>query len=386
MTTADLALFLARAEAFLDEHWPRRAAGAFEWGIGSDAASAFPEVDRVDEPVALEAARAWRRIRFDAGFGELVGEFHRSFQRLEAQYEVPNQSFFTISLGMVAPAIDAHGTDVAKRRYLRPLRRGDLIGCQLFSEPGAGSDLASVATRAERDGDGWLLTGEKVWTSGAHYSDIGEVLARTDPAAPKHAGITAFVIDMHDPAVTVRPLRQMTGGAGFNQVFLDGLRVNDDHRLGEVDRGWSVAISTLTDERTMIGDGAATGAGIADRSLDLLAAMGRSDDPLARQLAADLVIHRTVTMLTNRRFRQVSDSGVGAAEANLEKLAGALDMRRLSEFVSFVLGARLTADSGEWGTFSWSQLVLGEPSLHLAGGTDEIIRNVIGERVLGLPR
>ena len=164
---------------------------------------------------------------------------------------------------MVAPTILAHGTDVAKDAYLKAMYRGDIVGCQLFSEPGAGSDLASLQTRAERDGEEWVITGQKVWTSGAQYSDIGEIIARTDPDLPKHKGLTGFVVDMRAPGVEIRPLRQMTGGASFNEVFFTDVRVPDSHRLGDVNNGWNVALTTLMNERAAIGAGGGGGGGAA---------------------------------------------------------------------------------------------------------------------------
>ena len=174
--------------------------------------------------------------------------YQRRYEELRATYPVPDLAAFTISLGMVAPTILAHGSDTARSRYLNRLHRGDILACQLFSEPGAGSDLASVRTSALRDGDGWVINGQKVWSSRAHLSDIGEIVVRTDPLAPRHKGLTAFLIDMAADGVEVRPLRQMTGGARFNEVFLTDVRVKDDHRLGDVNNGWSVALTTLAND------------------------------------------------------------------------------------------------------------------------------------------
>src|SRR5262249_46386378 len=153
-----------------------------------------------------------------------------------------------------------HATDEVREAYLGKLYRGDIVACQLFSEPGAGSDLASLQTKAERDGDEWIVTGQKVWTSGAQFSDIGEIICRTHPDVPKHKGLTGFVVNMHAPGVEVRPLRQMTGGASFNEVFFNEVRIPDNHRLGDVNQGWTVALTTLMNERASIGGGAA-GAG-----------------------------------------------------------------------------------------------------------------------------
>ncbi|WP_162941794.1 acyl-CoA dehydrogenase family protein [Desertimonas flava] len=177
----------------------------------------------------------------------------------------------------------------------------------------------------------------------------------------------------------------MTGGADFNQVFLDGVRVPDDHRLGDVDDGWRVAISTLSNERVMIGDGTATATSLVDRSLSLMRAMGRQHDPFTRQRAAYLVAHQMIMALTNRRFAR-RPAIVRRAPRRAQRSLPGRHMRRISAFVSSLLGCRLTADTGEWGTFAWSQVTLGEPALHLAGGTDEVIRNVLAERALGLPR
>ena len=156
---------------------------------------------------------------------------------------------------MVAPTILAHATEEVKHRYLRAMHRGDMVGCQLFSEPGAGSDLAGLQTRAVRDGDEWVVNGQKVWTSFAHLADIGEIICRTDADLPKHQGLTGFLVDMHAPGVEVRPLRQMTGGASFNEVFLTDVRIPDSHRLGDVNQGWAVALTTLMNERAAIGGG-----------------------------------------------------------------------------------------------------------------------------------
>ena len=278
----------------------------FVWGEGSDKVAMFEERDRDVEMAALAKAQAWRGKRFDAGLGWITGpeEFggrsltiahQRVYDSLEAQYEVPNQSFFTIGLGMVAPTILAHGTQEAKDDYLKAMYRADIVGCQLFSEPGAGSDLASLQTRAIRDGDEWLITGQKVWTSGAQYSDIGEIIARTDADLPKHKGLTGFVVDMKAPGVEIRPLRQMTGGASFNEVFFTDVRVPDRDRLGDVNNGWNVALTTLMNERAAIGaGGGGGGGGLLHRATEMARAFGLSRDPVVRQRLAALHIQARV--------------------------------------------------------------------------------------------
>ena len=276
----------------------------------------------------------------------------------------------------------------AKERYLRSLYRGDIVACQLFSEPGAGSDLASLQTRAERDGDEWVITGQKVWTSGAQYSDIGEIIARSDPDLPKHKGLTGFLVDMKAPGVEVRPLRQMTGGASFNEVFFTEVRVPDDHRLGDVNNGWAVALTTLMNERAAIGaGGGGGGGGLLTRAIAMAKAFGVTDDPLVRQRLADLVVRSRVAQYTNQRALDKIRAGqTPGPELSIAKLAGTQQSVRLAEFVAGVLGPKLTADTGEWGTYAWTQLVLGTPGMRIAGGSDEVMRNIVGERVLGLPK
>jgi acyl-CoA dehydrogenase len=289
---------------------------------------------------------------------------------------------------MVAPTILAHGTDVTKDAYLRKLYRGDIVACQLFSEPGAGSDLASLQTRAERDGDEWILNGQKVWTSGAQYSDIGEIIARTDPDLPKHKGLTGFVVDMRAPGVEIRPLRQMTGGASFNEVFFTDVRVPDSHRLGDVNNGWNVALTTLMNERAAIGGGGGgLGGGLLTRAIEMARAFGLTGDPIVRQKLADLVVHARVMQYTNQRAMDKIRSGqLPGPEMSIAKLASSQQTTRLSRVAAELLGPKITADTGEWGTYAWSQLLLGSPGGRIAGGSDEVMRNIVGERVLGLPK
>jgi alkylation response protein AidB-like acyl-CoA dehydrogenase len=394
--------FRAEATEFLKANAAEKGAERkFVWGEGSDKVAMFEERDRESELALLAEAQQFRAKRFDAGFGWITGPaeyggralpaaYQRAYDSLESRYDVPSQAFFMIGLGMVAPTILAHGTEAAKDRYLRALYRGEIVACQLFSEPGAGSDLASLQTRAERDGDEWVITGQKVWTSGAQYSDIGEIIARTDPDLPKHKGLTGFIVDMRAPGVEVRPLRQMTGGASFNEVFFTEVRVPDDHRLGDVNNGWGVALTTLMNERAAIGAGGAgagSASGLLTRAIEMARALGASSDPLVRQRLADLVVRARVAQYTNQRAMDRIRAGqTPGPELSIAKLAGTQLSVRMADFVSGVLGAKLAADSGEWGTYAWAQLVLGTPGMRIAGGSDEVMRNIVGERVLGLPK
>jgi alkylation response protein AidB-like acyl-CoA dehydrogenase len=392
--------FKAEARAFLDASVPRRQAEkAQEWGKGSDNVSLFAEKTREQELAEVEDAKKWRQKVFDAGFGWITGpsqyggrelpkSYERAYQAIESGYTTPPGGPFGIGLGMVAPTILAHATDTAKDLYLKSMWRGEIVGCQLFSEPGAGSDLAGLQTKAVRDGEEWLVTGQKVWTSGAQYSDIGEIICRTDPDLPKHKGLTGFIVDMHAPGVEVRPLRQMTGGASFNEVFFNEVRVPDDHRLGDVNQGWTVALTTLMNERASIGGGGAGVSAIGSTRLaDMLRHLGKDKDPILRQKLADIYINSQVSRYTSLRAMEKIKAGqLPGPEMSIAKLSLTQNMQRIQEFVSLALGQLLVADSGQWGTFSWAEFVMGVPGMRVAGGTDEVMRNIVGERVLGLPK
>ncbi len=401
-TTQSVEEFTAEAGRFLDEHAERRPpAREFRWGEGSDDVALFDEKDRESEAAEAELAKEWRRKRFDAGFGwitgpaehggrDLTAAHERAYNSLEAGYATPNMGVFAISLGMVAPTILAHATPEVRELYLRDLYRGDLVGCQLFSEPGSGSDLASVSTRAVRDGDEWVLNGQKVWTSAAHLSQIGEIICRTDPELPKHRGMTAFVVDMAAPGVTIRPLRQMTGGASFNEVFFDDVRVHDSHRLGDVNGGWTVALTTLMNERASIGGGGSGGgAGLTTpgRIRAMLEHFGLADDPVARDEITRILSGFTVAKWNNQRaLARIKAGGLPGPELSTGKLALTNNLRDYAEWAARVLGPRITADGGEWGTYAFSTLLCGVPGMRVAGGTDEVMRNIVAEQVLGLPK
>ena len=394
--------FRDEAKDFLDTHATLRDSDdkPFVWGEGDDDVSLFEEIDRDVELELLEKAKHWRATRFDNGFGWITGpaEFggrdltsahERAYQSLESRYDLPNMGFFGIGLGMVAPTILAHATDEVKQAYLKKMYRGDVVGCQLFSEPGAGSDLASLQTKAERDGDEWIITGQKVWTSGAHYSDIGEIICRSDSDLPKHKGLTGFVVDMHAPGVEIRPLRQMTGGASFNEVFFNEVRVPDSFRLGDVNQGWSVALTTLMNERASIGGGSGGGMGLASvtRLAELCRHFGIIDDPIVRQKMMDVYINFQVSRYTNQRaMDKIKKGQLPGPEMSIAKLALTNNLWRTANFVADMLGPRIIADTGEWGTFAWGQFLLGVPGMKVAGGTDEVMKNIVGERVLGLPK
>lgn len=303
-----------------------------------------------------------------------------------------------IGLALAGPTLLSLGTEEQRERFLRPLVRNDEIWCQLFSEPGAGSDLASLATRASPVGDSWVLNGQKVWSSFAHEARFGLTLARTDPHVPKHKGITFFITDLKAPGVTVRPLRKMSGDSEFNEVFLDDVQVPDANRVGGVGDGWRVALHTLSHERTML---SGAGSGMRDRTsgrsvervlLLAVANAGQADspwlDPGIRQRLATLWIEETVLRLTNLRASQARQRGDWAGpEGSIKKLFQSEHNQRLQECALDVLGRRALAwheddDDAARVVFGF----LRSRGDTIAGGTSEIQRNVLGERILGLPK
>ena len=402
----DLEEFRAEARAWLAIHGtPRQVEvtedddDSGEWGVGSDNVAVFHNYTDAEETARLDAVRHWQRAKFDAGYAminwptELGGRglptsYVAAFASEQSRYQVPDAGELPpTSMGLIAPTIAAYGTPVQKAAYCAPLMRMDLLSCQLFSEPGAGSDLAGLATRAVRDGDEWSITGQKVWTSGARHSDFGLAITRTDFDVPKHRGLTAFLIPFDTPGVEVRAIQQMSGGANFNEVFLTDARVSDAQRLGAVGDGWRVAITCLGFERDHSGGSGINKAGGSYRKVLATAQhFGMTTDPTIRQTLADLVIQHKVTEWTNHRAAAGLKAGqTPGPEGSLGKLMWTANMTRVSKAITRILGPRLIADVGEWGTFAWSEHVLGAPGYQIAGGSDEIQRNIVGERVLGLP-
>ena len=397
MADITIAEFEKEALTFLEANAERRVAEkAFVWGEGAD--TFYRERDRDAEFTQAQEAKVWRNKKFKAGFGwitgpkkyggrELPAAYDRLYSQLEVQFRIADQSCFGIGLGMVAPTILAHATPAALDLYIKQMWSAEIIGCQLFSEPGAGSDLASLTTKAVKDGDEWIITGQKVWTSGAHYSDIGEIICRTDWDMPKHKGLTGFIVDMKAPGVDIRPLKQMTGGASFNEIFFNEVRVRDDHRLGDINNGWNVALTTLMNERASIGGGNAGDSNLLTRVVAMVKHYGLDTDPLIRVQLADIVMNYRIAAMNAQRTAASAKAGkLPGPEGSVGKMVLVNNQARLVKFVSHVLGPKLIADSGEWGTYAWSNFVLGAPGLRIAGGSDEVMRNIVGERVLGLPK
>ncbi|NEM06389.1 acyl-CoA dehydrogenase family protein [Geodermatophilus normandii] len=295
-----------------------------------------------------------------------------------------------IGIGMCGPTVIAHGSDDQRSRYLARLLRADDVWCQLFSEPGSGSDLAALRTSAVRDGEDWVVNGQKVWTTLAHVADYGILLTRTDPERPKHAGLTMFVVDMHAPGVTVRPLRQMSGGADFNEVFFDDVRIPDSERLGEPGEGWRVALTTLMNERVAIG-GAGSDIGPSPESLsaharDRLPALAPEQQVLARQAVGRALVASLAARYTGyRRFTTLSQGGLPGPEASAGKLGGTAAARLVADAGVRLLGDEAVLGATADGDDSWQRAQAYVPGIAIAGGTDQVLRNILGERVLGLP-
>jgi alkylation response protein AidB-like acyl-CoA dehydrogenase len=391
--------FSERARGFLDANATRRSLKVGVWGEGSDAIDVISEDSPEAERLSLDRVRAWRRKVYDAGFGwpsgpakygglDLPIEYDSIYRKIETEYDVPDQSDLLGGISIIGPSVLEYARDPAREKYLAAIYRGDVVACQLFSEPNAGSDLASLRTRAIREGEWWEVSGQKVWTSGARVSDVGLLFARTSLEKPRHHGVSVFLVDMSLPGVTVRPIRQMTGGAHFNEVFLDGVRISDEMRMGPVDEGWPIILRTLRGERAAVGVG--TGSHSDDplgRLLQLARHQGATENPVIRDRLADIVIRERVLGMTANRLAYLQERGtLKGPEAAMTKLMFATNHRRIADLSAEILGPAITADTNRWGTFAWSRFVLGAPALRIAGGTDEIMRNTLAEQVLGLPR
>lgn len=370
------AAFRKEARAFLDRHAP----GVRAHFDGSSFHDLAP---------MLEVMLQWQRVLFDNGWSAITwppehggrggGPVEQIIWNQECNRAGVPAPINIVGTGMAGPAIIAHGSEAQRARYLQRILDGSELWCQLFSEPDAGSDLASLRTRAVRDGDGWVVTGQKVWSSGAHFADWGILLTRTNPAAPKHKGITFFLLDMSSPGVTVQPLRQATGDAHFSEVFLDDVGIPDANRIGEVDGGWAVAVTTLLHERMSLGG--SLGVFQMQDLIDLAAKSGPLD-PAARDRIAGVYCRDRILELLNARI--VSKLGAGeipTAEGSIAKICATRVLTDAADAAIAIGGPDLLV-----GTGPWQRLFLWAPGIHIGGGTDEVQRNAVAERVLGLPR
>ena len=350
----------------------------------------------------LKVAKAWQQKKYEAGWAMLhwpkeYGGIEASpIERIiwgqeEAKFNVPG-GIFEIGLGMCGPVMMQYASEEQKDRYLAPMAEGKEIWCQLFSEPAAGSDVAGLRSKAEKDGDDWIINGQKVWTSGAHYSDYGVIVVRTDPSVPKHKGLSYFYVDMKAPGVEIKPIKQLTGDSDFNEVYFTDVRVSDSQRLGEVGQGWQVSLTTLMNERAAIGGSF----GQMDTSLAMSVAEeveidGRPalEDAAVRARIANWYVQEAGLKYTGyRSLTALSRGALPGPENSIGKLVGAPKMQAMSSYLMDLLGASgaiadesLAAKAG-----IIQRAYMGAPGLRIAGGTDEIMANIIAERVLGLPQ
>ena len=362
-----------------------------------------PSAEELKGVDAMGQAKLWQKKKADAGWAclrwpkEFGGRAATAIEQViwgqeEAKVNPPNTGVFMIGQGMGGPTMMAWATEEQQKKYLPKLASGEEIWCQLFSEPAGGSDLAALRTRAERDGDDWLINGQKIWTSGAQYSDYGIIVLRTDPNVPKHQGLSYFFIDMKSPGIEIKPIKQMSGASGFNEVYFTDVRVPDAQRLGEVGQGWQVALTTLMNERAAIGGG---GGGAGFKSAMKLASEVYIDDELAiknqgvRAKLANWYVQEAGLKYTGlRSLTALSRGELPGPENSIGKLVGAPKTQDLSSFAIDLMeqaGVAWTPGS-EDEEYLFQSAYMEIPGMRIAGGTDEIMANIIAERVLGLPQ
>jgi alkylation response protein AidB-like acyl-CoA dehydrogenase len=388
--TPEEAAYRAQVREWLDANAPKGAKGA---SLGDEDDSQL-ETARLWQ--AKKAAAGYAQIRWPKEWGGGGGTTIQSviFGQEESRAGVSLGGPFAIGLGMCLPTVMATADEETKKRFVGPAVRGEEIWCQLFSEPAGGSDVAAIRTKAVKDGDEWVINGQKIWTSGAHYADYGIVLVRTDPDAVKHKGLTMFWIDMKSPGITTKSIHQMSGARGFNEVFFTDVRVKDSQRLGALNDGWKVSIITLMNERASVGGGGGSPGGGAMSALRLAQKIeGEDGQPLSKDSAvrekiADWYVKSEGLRFTGlRSLTALSQGKTPGPEASVSKLvqaAGAQDigndMMEIQDQYGILLDEEFAAGGGQF-----QQMVMGAPGMRIAGGTDEILRNIIAERVLGMP-
>jgi alkylation response protein AidB-like acyl-CoA dehydrogenase len=384
--TPELAEFRRKAIKFLDANAERRTNRLLR---GMEGEAAFLE------------AKEWYAKKAEAGLacltwpveygGAGLTPLHDVVWAQEVEKYLTRDQQFVIGIGNCGPAIMHFASEEAKRELLPRMASAEDVWCQLFSEPSAGSDVAGLRTRAEQKGDEWIVNGQKIWTSGAQYSDYGVVLTRTDPTVSKYRGLTLFMIDMRQPGVEVRPIKQMDGGQGFNEVFFNDAVIPDGYRLGEIGGGWSGALTVLMSERLAISGVQPTG---FPQFLDLVKSMKLNgqpiaEDPIVRERLATWYSQYAGLQAANKRMiTAVAKGGIAGAEASMGKLIGAVMNQEIANFACQLFGqAGVIQDetiSPEQAHFQ--KTVLFSPGVRLAGGTDEVMRNILAEQVLGLPQ
>jgi alkylation response protein AidB-like acyl-CoA dehydrogenase len=390
--TPQEAAFRTEAKAWIDANAPRE----FEAEL-SKASLGRIKLQKHD---IVEVAKAWQKKKSEAGYvclhwpKEYGGRGATAVERVIWQQEegvyFKLTSPFQIGEGMCGPTLMAYGSEADKRRYLPKIATGEEIWCQLFSEPSGGSDVAGLRTRAEADGDHWIINGQKIWTSGAHYADYGILITRTDPTVPKHKGLTMFYIDMKSGGVEVRPIKQANGMQEFNEVFFTNLRIPDSQRLGAVGDGWNVSLTTLMNERMSIGARLATGfSELFDFCCNLMTEDGLAiDDRATRSKLANWAVKNSGLKYTS--YRAISALSKGerpGPENSIGKLVAGSMLQDIAMYAMDLQGASgvLADPEATEAAGQFQAMLMSSPSVRIAGGTDEILRNIIAERVLGLP-
>ena len=390
--TPEEAAFRADVRRFLEANAKRRSA--------TETAHRGRYIPDANMAESLARAKEWQAKKADAGFAAITwpkkwgGRDGSPIEQViynqeEANYAVP-RGVFEIGLGMCIPTMMAYGTPEQLERHVRPALRGEEVWCQLFSEPAAGSDLAGLRTRAERSGDDWIINGQKIWTSGAHFADFGIIVTRTDPDVPKHQGLTFFFLSMKSPGIEVRRIKQISGTSNFNEVFFTDVRVPDSQRLGNVGDGWKVSLTTLMNERLAVGD--APGPDFDDifalaRSLELDGGPAIRN-PAVREKLADWYVKTVGLKYTKfRTMTALSRGQTPGPEASITKLVSASKLQEIASYGIDLVGMTGAVMDGEIAPMeAWFQeALLYAPGLRIAGGSDEILRNIIAERVLGMP-
>ena len=380
---AEEAAFRAEAREWLEANAPSR-----------------EELQGLDE---VDAAKLWQKRKYDSGWAcirwpeEYGGRGASPIEQViwnqeEGRFATPG-SVFAIGQGMAAPTLMAWASEEHKRKHLPPLASGEHIWCQLFSEPAGGSDLAALRTRAEKDGDEWVINGQKIWTSGAHYSDYGIIVLRTDPTVPKHKGLSYFFLDMKSPGIEIRPIKQISGGANFNEVFFNDVRVPDDQRMGAVGQGWQVALTTLMNERMAIGGGGVGGAGFR-QVFDLAGKVEIDGEPAIRdrnvraKLATWYAQETGLKYTGYRALSALSRGDTPGPENSIGKLVAAAKAQDMASFAMDLLelSGAISDPAYAEARGMYQATFMGAPGGRIAGGSDEIMLNILSERVLGLPQ
>jgi acyl-CoA dehydrogenase len=382
--TPQEAAFRAEARAFLDAHAP----------------GFLARRRNETEQQYVKRGKAWQKLKYENGWAclnwpkEYGGRGATPMELIiwnqeESRHDLPVGPF-AIGLGMCGPTMIAYASEAQKREHLPRMASGEQIWCQLFSEPAGGSDLAALRTKAVRDGDDWIVNGQKIWTSGAHYSDWGILVTRTDPNVPKHKGLTFFFLNMHSPGIEVKPIKQISGGANFNEVYFTDVRIPDAQRLGAVGQGWQVSITTLMNERLAVGN---AGGADVDEILALARAIKIDGKPALRNAAVREKIahwHCQSSGLKFTNYRTISALSRGQTpgpENSITKVVSAVKQQEIGSFGLDLMdmGGILMDPRKVPAELAFQMNFLGAPGYRIAGGTDEILRNIIAERVLGLP-